>query len=230
MGRPYPGHRIAADRRRRQARWRRRDRRGRGAPDRARRHARSRLLPRVLRESGRHRAQVHRRLVPHRRPRQVATPTATSGTRAAPTTCSRPPATGSGRRRSRTASSGTRRSPTPRSFPSPDETRGNVVKAFIVLAAGHAPSPALEDDICSSTCASYLAPYEYPEGDRVHRRAADDDHRQGAAARAARARTCEEDGLTESAHVSARPAARRALTAPPRRAASVVSVGVVSFC
>ncbi|MCC6192863.1 MAG: AMP-binding protein, partial [Burkholderiales bacterium] len=28
-------------------------------------------------------------------------------------------------------------------IPIPDETRGNVVKAFVVLAAGHAPSPAL---------------------------------------------------------------------------------------
>ncbi len=31
--------------------------------------------------------------------------------------------------------------------PSPDETRGNIVKAFIVLAAGFEPSRALEDDI-----------------------------------------------------------------------------------
>ncbi len=46
--------------------------------------------------------------------------------------------------------------------PSPDETRGNVVKAFIVLAAGHAPSPALEDDIQQHVRRS-LAPYEYPK-------------------------------------------------------------------
>ncbi len=46
--------------------------------------------------------------------------------------------------------------------PSPDETRGNVVKAFIVLAAGHAPSTALEDDIRSHV-RSHLAPYEYPK-------------------------------------------------------------------
>jgi acetyl-CoA synthetase len=45
--------------------------------------------------------------------------------------------------------------------PSPDETRGNVVKAFIVLAAGHAPSPALEDEIQQHVRA-HLAPYEYP--------------------------------------------------------------------
>ncbi|HEV2607212.1 MAG TPA: AMP-binding protein, partial [Xanthomonadaceae bacterium] len=45
--------------------------------------------------------------------------------------------------------------------PSPDETRGNVVKAFIVLAAGHAPSPALEDEIQRHVRA-HLAPYEYP--------------------------------------------------------------------
>jgi len=46
--------------------------------------------------------------------------------------------------------------------PSPDETRGNIVKAFIVLAAGHAPSPALEEDI-QRHVRSFLAPYEYPK-------------------------------------------------------------------
>jgi acetyl-CoA synthetase len=45
--------------------------------------------------------------------------------------------------------------------PSPDEVRGNVVKAFIVLAAGHAPSSALEADI-QRHVRQYLAPYEYP--------------------------------------------------------------------
>jgi len=46
--------------------------------------------------------------------------------------------------------------------PSPDETRGNVVKAFIVLAGGQAPSQSLEDEIRSHV-RSYLAPYEYPK-------------------------------------------------------------------
>jgi acetyl-CoA synthetase len=46
--------------------------------------------------------------------------------------------------------------------PSPDETRGNVVKAFIVLASGHAPSKALEDDI-QQHVRKFLAPYEYPK-------------------------------------------------------------------
>ena len=46
--------------------------------------------------------------------------------------------------------------------PSPDETRGNVIKAFIVLAAGAAPTPALEDDIRQHV-RKYLAPYEYPK-------------------------------------------------------------------
>jgi acetyl-CoA synthetase len=46
--------------------------------------------------------------------------------------------------------------------PSPDETRGNVVKAFIVLAAGHEPAPALEEDIQRHVKA-FLAPYEYPK-------------------------------------------------------------------
>jgi acetyl-CoA synthetase len=46
--------------------------------------------------------------------------------------------------------------------PSPDETRGNVVKAFIVLAAGNDPSPALEENI-QSHVRKFLAPYEYPK-------------------------------------------------------------------
>ena len=46
--------------------------------------------------------------------------------------------------------------------PSPDATRGNVVKAFIVLAAGHAPSAALEADI-QQHVRKFLAPYEYPK-------------------------------------------------------------------
>jgi acetyl-CoA synthetase len=47
-------------------------------------------------------------------------------------------------------------------IPVPDETRGNVVKAFIVLAAGHAPSAALEGEI-QQHVRSFLAPYEYPK-------------------------------------------------------------------
>ena len=46
--------------------------------------------------------------------------------------------------------------------PSPDEMRGNIVKAFIVLAPGQAPSPALEEDI-QRHVRRFLAPYEYPK-------------------------------------------------------------------
>jgi acetyl-CoA synthetase len=46
--------------------------------------------------------------------------------------------------------------------PSPDETRGNVVKAFIVLAPGQTPSLALEEDI-QRHVRQFLAPYEYPK-------------------------------------------------------------------
>ena len=46
--------------------------------------------------------------------------------------------------------------------PRPDETRGNVIKAFIVLAPGHDPSPALEEAI-QQHVRQYLAPYEYPK-------------------------------------------------------------------
>ena len=46
--------------------------------------------------------------------------------------------------------------------PSPDETRGNIVKAFVVLAAGQAPSPVLEEDL-QRHVRKFLAPYEYPK-------------------------------------------------------------------
>jgi acetyl-CoA synthetase len=46
--------------------------------------------------------------------------------------------------------------------PLPDETRGNVVKAFIVLAPGHVASRALEEDI-QQHVRKFLAPYEYPK-------------------------------------------------------------------
>ena len=44
----------------------------------------------------------------------------------------------------------------------PDETRGTVVKAFIVLAAGHTPSAELEASL-QQHVRQYLAPYEYPK-------------------------------------------------------------------
>ncbi len=46
--------------------------------------------------------------------------------------------------------------------PSPDPERGNVVKAFIVLTQGHAPSAQLEDEIRNHV-RGRLAPYEYPK-------------------------------------------------------------------
>ena len=44
---------------------------------------------------------------------------------------------------------------------SPDELRGNVVKAFIVLADGYAPSEALADEI-KSHVRERLSAYAYP--------------------------------------------------------------------
>ena len=43
----------------------------------------------------------------------------------------------------------------------PDERRGNVVKAFIVLADGHEPSDALADEI-KEFVRSRLSAYAYP--------------------------------------------------------------------
>jgi len=44
---------------------------------------------------------------------------------------------------------------------SPDEARGEVVKAFIVLAAGHQPSEALAEEL-QEHCKRLTAPYKYP--------------------------------------------------------------------
>jgi len=46
--------------------------------------------------------------------------------------------------------------------PSPDEVRGNVVKAFIVLSPGYVPSAELEADLARHV-REHLAPYEYPK-------------------------------------------------------------------
>jgi acetyl-CoA synthetase len=46
--------------------------------------------------------------------------------------------------------------------PSPDDVRGNIVKAFIVLAPGYVASAALEADIARHV-REHLAPYEYPK-------------------------------------------------------------------
>jgi len=45
--------------------------------------------------------------------------------------------------------------------PSPDATRGCVVKAFVLLAPGHAPSEALKDSLREHV-KSQLAPYQQP--------------------------------------------------------------------
>jgi acetyl-CoA synthetase len=46
--------------------------------------------------------------------------------------------------------------------PSPDPERGNVVKAYVVLAAGVTPTAELEEDIRRHV-RGRLAPYEYPK-------------------------------------------------------------------
>ena len=49
---------------------------------------------------------------------------------------------------------------------SPDEVKGNVVKAFIVLAEGHEPSDELAEDI-KRFVRERLSAYAYPRRDRV---------------------------------------------------------------
>ena len=69
---------------------------------------------------------------------------------------------------------------------SPDERRGNVVKAFIVLAEGHEPSDALADEI-KAFVRDRLSAYAYPRRVEFVDRPAQDADRQDPAHRAARA-------------------------------------------
>ena len=82
----------------------------------------------------------------------------------------------------------------------PDETRGAVVKAFVLLAPGHAASDALKDSIREHV-KSHLAPYQQPREIEFVARAADDHDREGAAQGAARAEAKRKEisrGLTSS--------------------------------
>ena len=45
--------------------------------------------------------------------------------------------------------------------PSPDETRGAVIKAFVLLAPGHVPSEALKESIRTHV-KQHLAAYQQP--------------------------------------------------------------------
>ena len=67
---------------------------------------------------------------------------------------------------------------------SPDELRGNVVKAFIVLAEGHEPSDELADEI-KRFVRERLSAYAYPRRIEFVRRPAEDADRQDPPHRAA---------------------------------------------
>lgn len=62
----------------------------------------------------------------------------------------------------------------------PDETRWQILKAFVVHAASHEPTERLEQRLQEFVKYS-LAKYEYPRN-RVHRRIADNNDRKGPAA------------------------------------------------
>ncbi len=90
--------------------------------------------------------------------------------------------------------------------PKPDAERGALVKAFVVLAPGFAASQRARRRAAGARARQARA-LRVPEGDRVHRRPADDDDRQGAAPRAAPARRGKSEGaavgLTGGASASA---------------------------
>ena len=67
---------------------------------------------------------------------------------------------------------------------SPDERRGSVVKAFIVLADGHEGSDELVKEI-QAHVRSRLSAYAYPREDRVRRGPPEDADRQDPPDRAA---------------------------------------------
>jgi len=69
----------------------------------------------------------------------------------------------------------------------PDEARGQIVKAFIVLQPGQAASQKLIDEI-QDHVRGRLAPYEYPREIEFLDALPDDHHRKGAAQGAAQAR------------------------------------------
>ena len=69
----------------------------------------------------------------------------------------------------------------------PDATRGAIIKAFVVLQPGHSPSEGLIERNPEPRARPARA-VRVSARDRVHRRAADDHHRQGAAQGTAQAR------------------------------------------
>ena len=192
MGRPYPGPQHRRDRRRRPRGRRRRDRRGRGQPHRARWQSGPRLLPRVLRESRGDRAEIHRRLVPHRRPRAARRRglPLVPGPRRRHVQGGRLPDRPVGDRE------------LPRPPPGGRERRGGPLarrdarqrREGVHRARGGPRAVGGDRERHPRARAALPRALRIPEGDRVHRRAADDDDRQGAAARAARARARTQGG------------------------------------
>ena len=182
MGKPYPGHAVGviddAGRSRR-----RRHRRRAGAPARGN----PVMFLGYWGAPGGDAGEVHRRLVPHRRPRlprlrRLLLVHGPQGRR-------RHLQRGASRRPRRDRGLPPEAPPRyarPRWSAPPDALRGQRIKAFIVLAPGHTGSDA--------PGRGHPAQRAHPPRrarvsarDRVHRRAADDHHRQGAPDRAARA-------------------------------------------
>ena len=94
----------------------------------------------------------------HRRRGRTSTRTATSGSPAAPTRSSRSPPTASARSRSRPPSCAIRPSPRPASPGGPDELRGEVISAFVVLKHGQRAVGRARARSCSQTVRRELGP------------------------------------------------------------------------
>ena len=105
---------------------------------------------------------------------------------------------------------------------SPDEVKGNIVKAFVVLAEGHAPSDELAEEIKGHRAQAPLR-LRLPAQDRVRRGPAQDADGQDPPDRAARARagrlaTTAGRAGTGSARLGA---PRRSRSPPPPRSPAV---------
>jgi hypothetical protein len=80
--------------------------------------------------------------------------------------------------------------------PVPDEERGSVVKAYVVLTADYDPSDELIGEI--RLLQERDRPVQVPAPDRVHRRAAKDRERQDPTRRAPPTRGSQSDRLTRT--------------------------------
>ena len=130
-----------------------------GADDGRGLHARQHRHEGLSEEPDGDRGGLRRRLVPHRRSRRAATPTAMSSSRTARRTSSSPAARTSRRSRSRACSTATRRCSRPRSSRAPTRQWGETPCAFVTLQGRRRRRPPQE---IIAFCRGDLARFKVP--------------------------------------------------------------------